>query len=183
MIQTQLLETYTVPDYQTWEGDWELIYGQPLAMTPSPGVLHQRISSAIHAQLFSALEPCPSCEVLFEIDVEFTAETVVRPDLVVICYPAQGDRLTRAPELIVEVVSHLRSRRDEVIKFDLYQREGVAYYILAYPEVRKIKVYRLSENVYVKVGDFFDERLRFELSKCSFDFDFGSVWPKANPRS
>lgn len=183
MIQTQLLESYSVADYQTWEGDWELIYGQPLAMTPSPGVLHQRVSSAIHAQLFSALEPCPSCEVLFEIDVEFAAETVVRPDLVVICYPAQGDRLTRAPELIVEVVSHLRSRRDEVIKYDLYQWEGVAYYILAYPDARKAKVYGLNENVYVKVGDFFDERLRFELSKCSFDFDFGSVWPKTNPRA
>ena len=183
MIHPQLIEAYSVADYQTWEGDWELIYGQPLAMTPSPGVLHQRVNSALHAQLYTAIESCPDCEVLFEIDVEFAEETVVRPDLVIICYPAQGDRLTRAPELIVEVVSHLRSRRDEVIKFDLYQREGVAYYILAYPEAQKAKVYRLTDNTYVKVGDFFDEGHRFELSKCTFDFAFGPVWPKADPKA
>jgi len=177
MIQPILLESYTVGDYESWEGDWELIRGQPLAMTPSPGVLHQRISGAIYARLYEALRECPSCEALFEIDVEFSRETVVRPDLVVICYPAQGDRLTRAPELIVEVVSPQRTRRDEVIKFDLYQREGVRYYVLVYPEAQKAKVYQLIESEYRKEGDFCDERHRFVLSKCTFDLDFAQLWP------
>ncbi len=177
MILPTLLESYTVADYQAWEGDWELISGQPLDMTPSPGVLHQRIGSAVHAYLYSALQECPSCEVLFEIDVEFSQNTVVRPDLVVICYPAQGDRLTRTPELIVEIVSPERARRDEVIKFDLYRQEGVRHYILVYPEAQKAKVYNLTGNEYMKVGDFYDEKYSFVLSKCRFDFDFARIWP------
>ena len=31
-----LLETYTYDDYKNWQGDWELIYGHPYAMAPSP---------------------------------------------------------------------------------------------------------------------------------------------------
>ena len=42
-----LVEAYTVADYQQWEGDWELIYGQPIAIRPSPGVAHQRMTSSL----------------------------------------------------------------------------------------------------------------------------------------
>ena len=75
------------------------------------------------------LGDCPQCHVLFRLDVEFSADTVVRPDLVVICREPEGDWVTRAPEMIVEVVSMNSARRDESIKFDLYEAEGVAYYL------------------------------------------------------
>ena len=172
-----LLEAYNVQDYDQWEGDWELIQGQPLAMTPSPGIVHQRLVAAIFRQMDSGLQGCPDCEALFEIDVELAEDTVVRPDVVVICHPAHGQRLTRAPELIFEVVSPRTARRDEVIKHELYQREGVTYYILVYPEMQKAKAYRLVRGTYRKIEDFQDQSLSFELSKCRIDFDFSRIWP------
>lgn len=172
------LETYTVRDYLQWDGDWELIHGQPVAMSPSPAIEHQVASMAIARQLDESLDDCAHCQALFEIDVEFAEDTAVRPDVLVICYQPEGDRLTRAPDLIFEVVSPKSARRDEVVKFDLYRSEGVAHYVLVYPRAKKAKVWRLVEGEYRKVADFHDEIHRFELSKCAFDFDFGRLWKR-----
>ena len=113
------METYTVQDYLQWEGDWELIHGQPVAMAPSPAIEHHAASFAISHQLGESLDDCPNCQALFEIDVEFSENTVVRPDVLVICYQPEGERLTRAPSLIFEVISPKTARPDEGIKFTL----------------------------------------------------------------
>ncbi|NBC48804.1 MAG: hypothetical protein GVY22_12600 [Gammaproteobacteria bacterium] len=72
LAEHAVIEHYTRDDHQRWEGDWELIQCIPLAMSPSPGVAHQRLSGRLYTQLAAALEDCPDCEALFEIDVEFT---------------------------------------------------------------------------------------------------------------
>ena len=178
MARVQALETYTVRDYLQWEGDWELIHGQPVAMAPSPALEHQLTSMTIARQLDESLDDCPHCQALFEIDVEFSEDTVVRPDVLVICYHPEGERLTRAPDLIFEVISAKTARRDEVLKFELYRAEGVTHYVLVYPETKKAKVWRLVEGEYRKVADFHDETHRFDLSKCSLDFDFSRLWKR-----
>ena len=94
------LQTYTVQDYLQWEGDWELIDGYAVAMAPSPVFEHQHASAKIFRQLDQALDDCPRCQALFKIDVEFSDDIVVRPDVLVICYMPDGDRLTRAPDWV-----------------------------------------------------------------------------------
>jgi Uma2 family endonuclease len=183
MSALTVMETYTVQDYLQWEGDWELIYGQPMAMAPSPAFEHQAISMTIARQLDESLDDCPHCQALFEIDVEFADDTVVRPDVLVIGYQPEGDRLTRAPDLIFEVVSPRTARRDEIIKLDLYRHEGVAHYVLVYPEAKKAKVWRLVDGEYRKVADFHDESHNFELSKCAIDFDFSRLWQRKGSKA
>ena len=46
---------YTIKDYLTWEGDWELIEGIPYALA-SPSFKHQRIVGKIFRYLDEALE-------------------------------------------------------------------------------------------------------------------------------
>jgi Uma2 family endonuclease len=170
------IERYAVSDHRQWQGDWELIHGSPYAMTPSPTFTHQRTTGNIYRQLAEAVDECPACHAVFETDVEFSDDTVVRPDCMVICYEPEGERLTRAPELVFEVVSTSSARRDELLKHELYQREGVTHYVLVYPDKRKAKAYRLVDGVYRKVGDFSKETMLFELSECAIDFDFGFIW-------
>jgi Uma2 family endonuclease len=86
--------------------------------------------------------------------------------------------LTRAPALIFEVISPKTSRRDEVVKFDLYRAEGVAHYVLVYPDAKKAKVYRLIDGEYRIVGDFHEELHCFELPGCAIDFDFSRIWKR-----
>jgi Uma2 family endonuclease len=175
------LETYTVEDYYQWEGDWELVYGHPVAMAPSPLYIHQKLSAVIFRQLDEALDDCPRCQALFEIDVEFSRDTVVRPDVLVICYQPEGERLTRAPSLIFEVISLKTARHDEIVKFELYLAEGVLFYVIVYPDINKARVFQLIEGEYRKVGDFHDEQHRFELPECTIDFDFSRLWKRKAP--
>ena len=170
-------EKYTVRDYQKWEGDWELIYGDAYAMAPSPMYSHQFISLKIVRQLDEQTETCPKCSAIFEMDWEISEETTVRPDTMVICYEPE-EKLTKKPEIIFEVISPSTSKRDEILKFDLYQKEGVTWYILVYPDNRKAKVYQLIDYTYRKMGDFSDEHYLFELEKCTIDFDFDLIWRK-----
>ena len=172
MSKRPAAEAYTVQDYLQWEGDWELIRGQPVAMVPSPSFEHQQVSAAIFRQLDESLDDCPHCQAVFGIDLEFAQDTVVRPDVLVICYQPESERLTRAPDLIFEVISPKTARRDEVVKFDLYRTEGVPHYVLVYPEAKKAKVWRLVEGEFGKVGDFHDETHSLELPKMRLRFRF-----------
>ena len=61
-------EHYTVRAYQLWKGDWELIYGAPYYMAPSPSISHQRLEQDISVQLYTELKTCSDCEVLTQVD-------------------------------------------------------------------------------------------------------------------
>lgn len=177
MSNLAYVEYYTKDDYALWDGDWELIYGHPYAMAPSPMYGHQFVNLKIARQLDEKLDNCKSCYTLFETDVEFSQDTVLRPDCMVICYEPV-DKLTKAPEIVFEVISKSTAKRDETIKFEVYQEEGVKYYILTYPDIKKAKLYKLHEGRYIKVGDFTNETYTFELDMCSIEFDFNFIWKK-----
>ncbi len=169
-------EHYTVEDYNRWEGDWELIDGMPYAMTPSPGLAHQRIAGELFAQLHNQLVNCEHCFAVFEIDWEISSDTIVRPDLLVTCHPST-DRVIRTPEIIIEVVSPSSLLRDEKVKFEHYEREGVLFYLLAYPEKKIAKLYRNQNGRFVKVGDYATETADLPLDHCPLTLDFSKVWP------
>ena len=175
MLAEVYTEHYTVKEYEQWEGDWELIYGSPYAMSPSPMVTHQSVNMQIVVQLSELLNNCLNCQALFEIDWEINSDTVVRPDTLVICYEPD-EKLTKKPELIFEIASPSTVRKDETLKYELYQQEGVKYYVLVYPEKNIAKVYKLKEGRYIKVNDFSDEKHLFDLDGCSVDFDFSKIW-------
>jgi len=176
MSNPAIAERYTAADYRRWEGDWELIDGVAYAMAPSPVVVHQDVSMRISLALGEALKDCPHCRALYEIDVQFSDDTVVRPDVLVICHEPEGDWITRAPELVFEIISPKTARRDEVTKFQLYRDEGIAWYVIVYPDARKAKVWHLIDGEYRKVGDFHDETQHIALSKCTIDLDFSRLW-------
>ncbi len=177
MLAETYSEHYTVKDYEQWEGDWELIDGSPYAMAPSPMVTHQSVNGKIFIELDRSLDNCPNCQALFETDWEVNSDTVVRPDMLVICYEPD-EKLTKKPELIFEIASPSTVKRDEVLKYELYRQEGVKYYVLVYPEKNMAKVYELKEGRYIKVGDYSDESFLFNIDTCSIDFDFSKIWRK-----
>jgi Uma2 family endonuclease len=170
-------EYYTKEDYNQWEGDWELIEGMPYAMAPSPMYGHQFVNGKIYRLLDELLDDCPHCSAVIETDVEFCDDTIVRPDSFVICYEPK-ERLDKAPKIVFEVVSKNSIKRDEKIKFELYQNEAVEYYILVYPDNQKAKIYQLKEHKYVKIGDFSSETYKFDIGKCNIEFDFDFIWRK-----
>ncbi len=176
MLQNELLPHYTLADYRRWEGEWELILGIPYAMTPSPTIGHQRVRMAIARQLYDLLAVCPACLVLDETDWIVAEDTVVRPEVMVVCGEILGDYLTKTPKLIFEVVSPSTANKDERLKFDLYRREGVKFYVLVYPERKVAKIFSLQQGQLVKQCDVSGEKHSFDLECCQIEFDFARIW-------
>ena len=172
-------EYYTLEDYQQWHGDWELIEGMPYAMTPSPSVTHQTVSfniaSTIKEQFTNRPSCCNNCSILIETDWHVSNDTIVRPDVMVVCQEID-EKVIVTPELIIEVVSSSSTKRDEVMKFDLYQREGVLYYVLAYPEKRLVKIYQNQSTSFSKLADCCTDTVDFEIGECNFTVNFDLIW-------
>ena len=172
-------EHYTYEDYCNWEGDWELIDGHPYAMAPSPMKTHQSIAYEIARILGNEIEnKCEECEVLGEIDYKINSDTVLRPDVVLTCKETNEKYLVKAPQIIFEVISPATAKRDEVYKFEIYEEEGVKYYCLVYPDDLKVKIYKLQNGKYQKIGDFTKEKYIFKDIECEVEMDFAKVFKR-----
>lgn len=169
------LPHYTVEDWEKWQGDWELIEGIAFALA-SPSVYHQLCLSNLIFEIRKNLE-CPECKVLPEIDYYIKEDTVVRPDLVVSCREI-GERLSITPEVVFEILSPSTIKIDEEIKFQIYQKEKVRYYVLVYPftERERVKVFKHTGVEFDKVFEGKNEVFSFELDDCLFNIDFSKIW-------
>jgi len=169
------LEHYTYEDYKRWEGDWELIDGMPYAMAPFALPNHQLVCSKIVTQLSNLLQNCQNCEAIIESEIIVSNDTILRPDVIVYCDEIK-DKLTKTPPLIFEVTSKSTLKRDEIIKKEIYEREGVKYYVIVYPDEKRAKVYENKEGKFIKIADE-DEMIRFKF-ECEIEFDFSKIWGK-----
>ena len=180
MSVADLLPKYTYNDYTQWEGDWELIEGIPVSMAPAPMRIHQTIATELVHGLRSSFDEmnCEDCEVTFEVDWRVSNDTVLRPDVVFICHDDNKKYLTKAPKIIIEILSPSTAKKDETVKFNIYEDEKVEYYLMVYPDDLVAKVYKMKEDKYTKVGDFTDEKLVFEDIGCDLNLDFGKVFKR-----
>ena len=184
MSNLELLPRYTYEDYCLWEGEWELIEGIPVAMAPAPMKIHQQIQR----ELFFAfdkerLDECHECELLSEVDWKLSNDTVLRPDMVWVCKDNNQKYITKAPKIIIEILSPSTAKKDENAKFNIYEAQQVEYYILIYPDDLVARVYKIKNDRYIKMGDFSKERLEFEDIECDLSLDFEKVFKKFTPPS
>lgn len=133
---------YTVSDYQQWEGAWELWQGIPVAMTPSPFGPHQRCSLRLARALLAAVEAAGcQAEVLQEIDWIISDDTVVRPDVIVLCGAVPEKHVTRTPAIVAEILSPSTADRDRNEKRQLFEEQGVEHYLVMDPKDTTIDYY------------------------------------------
>ena len=133
-----VLETYTYNDYKNWEGDWELIYGHPYAMAPSPVGKHQFIMMRIGFLLNKILDEkeCNKCYVLGEIDYIVSDDTVLKPDVALVCGELPKF-IKKPPVCVFEIISPSTKLRDEITKKEIYEKNGVKLF-LVYPDEKKV---------------------------------------------
>lgn len=166
---------YTYKDYINWKEDWELINGYPFQLLPSASPKHSKILGKFIYQANSFFlnntDNC-NCHCFLELDWKINEETVVRPDVMIICGKTTQNYLDFPPLLIIEIISPSSIKNDRVIKFEIYREQGVKYYILADYTKQTIEVFELIDNYYKQV-----EKQRFLLEKnCFVEFDFEQIW-------
>lgn len=167
---------YTFSDYCQWEGDWELWNGTAVAMSPSPLGPHERAVAKLVFQIESSLQrhAC-RCATYAGLDWIVQDDTVVRPDVMVVCGSQPGRHLDRPPALAIEVLSDSTAEKDRTAKRALYESTGVSQYLLVDPVTKTIQWLALgADGCY---GDRSAELLasdRFEVTLpdgCRIEFD------------
>jgi Uma2 family endonuclease len=176
-LKVEDLPHYTYEDYFDWEGQWELIKGIPYAMVPAPSLKHQDLSLNIAIQLKRLLSKCEKCHVYEAVDWQIENDTVVRPDVLVVCEENPDDRkLLIPPILVFEIISPSTTRKDKILKYQLYQEKGVKYYCIVDPKTKNTEVFTLQEDHYKNDMDFKDGKMIFDLGHCTIVFDFGEIF-------
>ncbi|MFZ2958655.1 MAG: Uma2 family endonuclease [Candidatus Ozemobacteraceae bacterium] len=151
-------QRFTYGDYATWPEDerWELIDGVPFDMTPAPSRFHADISGALE-DLFRSFfrdKPCKMYHAPFDVrlpeknEPDDEIETVVQPDIVIICDEKKlDDKGCRgAPDLVVEILSPSTASRDCITKKALYEKHGVKEYWVVSPTDRLVTIYQLEPD-------------------------------------
>ena len=152
---------YTYDDYCLWEGRWELIEGMPYAMSPAPNSRHQWIATELGAKFSQALKGCKKCKVYQPIDWKIAEDTVVQPDLSIVCTPFNTIvYLDFPPSLVVEILFPSTAQKDRREKFELYESQQVKYYVIIDPVFKKVEIFELINKNYQAVA----------VSPSSFDF-------------
>lgn len=166
---------YTVKDYNLWEGDWELIDGLPYAMSPSPIGKHQFLVAELLYQLMNDFkkkaDACGGCRAVSDLDWIVDDSTVLRPDIAVIC-KATGDFITSPPALIIEIISPSTALKDRQIKFEIYQEQGVGYYIIADPQMKTFQIFQLTAGKYEELNNLKEFSLQ---EKCRLSLDLNAA--------
>jgi len=149
---------YTYADYLTWELDQmvELIKGKVYRFAAAPRTNHQRVSGKIFAALFSFLQgnPCEVFSAPFDVRLPRRSiknediDTVVQPDLCVICDPKKLDELgcIGAPDLIVEILSPGNNRKELQNKYEVYEESGVTEYWIIHPDESTLLIHVLENG-------------------------------------
>ena len=153
---------YTREDYRNWEGDWELIEGVAISMSPSPSGLqnevvsmspspngpHERAVSRLIMLLGNEMENQSSdCFPYAGLDWIVSNETIVRPDLMVVCGDQPDGHLEKPPVLVAEVLSPSTWKLDTGSKRRIYKDNGVNVYLIVDTDLKKIEIVDFrSEN-------------------------------------
>ena len=150
---------YTVDDYQQWDGDWELWDGLPVAMTPSPFGRNSKLTVRM-ATIIQNVVDAAGCDaaVLVEIDWIVASDTVIRPDLVVVCGSEPETHVMETPAVVVEVLSESIRQRDLNFKRSIYQRQAVPYYLIIDPDTAELTALKLNQAGYstMEISDSID---------------------------
>ncbi|TVR73386.1 MAG: Uma2 family endonuclease [Spirochaetaceae bacterium] len=144
---------YTLAERNQWETDeqWELISGIAYAMSPAPRLKHQRLLGRIFTRLSILLEGKPCEPFIAPVDLypfpdaqDDRADTVVQPDLMIVCDPTQCREagVFGAPAWVLEILSATTAWKDQTDKKQLYQECGVTEYWILNPDNLDLIIYR-----------------------------------------
>lgn len=155
----KLPQRFSYKDYLEWDNPgerWELYDGEAVAMSPAPGRMHQTLAGNLFYLFKDFLKDKP-CEVYiapFDVrlpepgDADEDTDTVVEPDILVVCDPTKLDErgCKGAPDLVVEVLSPHSAENDLRRKFEIYQKHKIREYWIIDPGSRAALLYRVGED-------------------------------------
>ncbi len=156
---TKPVTKYSYLEYECFPNDGfrhEIVDGEHF-MSPAPATKHQKISRKLHFQLYAQIELKKLGEVYnAPTDVELAMHDIVQPDIVVVLTDQLAmitpTKIHGVPMMIIEILSESNRRYDQVLKFEMYQRNGVPEYWIVDPIAESVQQFVLVGGRYVDAG-------------------------------
>ena len=136
------------------------------------------IASRLTAEFQNAIEKesC-ECSVYQPIDYKVAKDTILNPDLLIVCKPITKQFLDFSPELVVEILSPATVLKDRHTKFEIYQQQQILYNIIVDIDTKRVKVWQLNEaGKYSQVSIDETKTQLFAFKDCSFSIVFENIW-------
>ena len=171
---------YAYEVYSNEEERRDIINGKFFDMSPAPSNKHQWIVQKIAFMFEQELEDCELCQVYISpFDWRISDNTVVQPDVAIFCNKEEffADYFTKAPVLIVEVLSKSTALKDKNIKYKLYEKQGVKYYIIVEPDYGIADIFELKQDKYEKVKTLAQkDKFDFYIHNCKLPAQFNRIF-------
>ena len=153
-VPTRAKPRWTAAKYLRLPDDgklYEVLNGE-LIMAAAPNLRHQEVAFNIAENLRAFVRAKKLGKVyIAPVDVVL-GDDLAEPDVVFISVERKAimgkERITGAPDLVVEVLSLSTSERDLRYKWDLYARSGVREYWVVNPASETVEVLTLSKKAY-----------------------------------
>ena len=145
----------TYQDLEAWPDDgrrYELYDGE-VVVVPAPFPRHQIALAEIGDRLRSHVTHHGGLMLYSPIDIVFTDENVLQPDIVVFTagrrHHVRLDHAIRvAPDVAVEVISAGTAARDRGRKLEMFERFGVQEYWIVDPVAERVEIRTLEQGRY-----------------------------------
>jgi Uma2 family endonuclease len=180
---------YTYADYLAWDTKdrYEIIDGEAYMMG-APSVVHQVISGELFGQFWAFLKG-KSCQVFaapFDVRLfpkeDGSDDTVVQPDLLVICDKskiADGKACRGAPDLVIEILSPSNNGPAMFLKYNKYLKAGAREYWVIGPETREIQTHIFEKAEGQKPGRYVSTIYSDTVDVSvlpGLKIDFNAIW-------
>ncbi len=163
MLTAENKTRYTTEDYMLLEegAPFQLI-NYDLVMSPSPNSKHQLISMNLTGLILYFLKQTKNQGLFLSapMDVKLDDGNIYQPDLIYAKPERKAeifkDIIEGAPDLVIEILSPLNGYYDLRQKKDIYEKYGVAEYIIIDPLQQSAEVHVLKDNAF-----FIDQKVKF----------------------
>jgi Uma2 family endonuclease len=120
---------------------------------------------------------CKKSHAYDPLDYKVAENTVVQPDILIVCREITKPFLDFAPVLVVEILSPATALRDRHTKFGIYESEGVKYYIIVDADKKLFEVYELKEGKYLRRDIPSNEPFNFSFDQdCNVNVLLNAIW-------
>jgi Uma2 family endonuclease len=142
----------------------EILAGE-IIVQPSPSFEHQTLFGGLYSELLGPFMRGRGGPggwwIIPDVDVRFTRNDVVRPDLsgwrrVRLPSPGEKRPIDVVPDWICEVLS-TNKHYDRTYKADLYATHGVGHYWLIDPIMRVLEAFALKSGRWERIGGYDEE--------------------------
>ena len=148
----------------------------PYALSPAPSNKHQRLASELSMLFGNALTGCKKCNVFQPVNYKIKDDTVLQPDLSMLCRPfTHPNYIDFPPTLVVEILSPSSNSKDNNEKYELYEMNGVKYYLMIDPSFQKLEIFELVDNTYQPMA-VNPSSYKFDLEECKATIDFTTLF-------